>query len=193
MVAHPQVMDLLRRMGEKYGAERCLTIMKTLGNRSNNFSFFLVKPLTSQHQGWGVRQRTNIWDICHGNWPISKSCLFHSSSMLLANHIQMSQGSWDHTEQCLGSEVFSLVCSYCTPSAVDPCCTFPIGLPPWAHPFKGRKSSRQQGPGEVSGEVHLWQLHPAETSLVSTSCSVQYQKSHKRSGKCSQIMWKWGI
>lgn len=57
----------------------------------------------------------------------AKSCLFHSSSILPANHIQMSPGSWQHTERCLGSEVFSLVFSHTTPSAVDPCWTFPMG------------------------------------------------------------------
>lgn len=56
----------------------------------------------------------------------ANSCLFHSSSMLLADHIQMSEGSWERTKQSLGSEVFSLVFAHATPSAVDPCWTFPM-------------------------------------------------------------------
>lgn len=47
--------------------------------------------------------------------------------MLLGNHVQMSQGSRGHTEQCLGSEEFSLVFSHTLPLTVDPYCTFPMG------------------------------------------------------------------
>jgi len=38
VMAQPQMMDLVRRKGEKDG--KCLNIMKILGNRSNNFAFF---------------------------------------------------------------------------------------------------------------------------------------------------------
>lgn len=40
---------------------------------------------------------------------------------------------------------------------------------------------------------HILYLPDFPHALLPTSCSVQYQISHERSGKCSQIMWKRGI
>lgn len=119
-------------LAEKNGREteqedgRCLTIMKTLEMGAIIFPFsHKISHLSAPKASW--RQRTNIWDVCHWKWPkcqkLSLPQLLHTS----VNHIQMSQGSWQHMEQCLGSEVFSLVFSHTIPSAVDPCWTFPMG------------------------------------------------------------------
>lgn len=40
---------------------------------------------------------------------------------------------------------------------------------------------------------HVLYLPNFPGALLPTSCSVQYQRIHERSGKCSQIMWKQGI
>lgn len=192
-------------LAEKNGREteqedgRCLTIMKTLEMGAIIFPFF-IKPPTSQHQR-PVEDKGQISGMfATESGQNAKSCLFHISSILPVNHIQMSQGSWQHMEQCLGSEVFSLVFSHTIPSAVDPCWTFPMGCSLGHILSKAERAADSQDQERCqercisdNSTLHAGIFYTCLISLVSTSCSVQYQKSHKRSGWSSQIMWKWGI
>lgn len=59
---------------------------------------------------------------------------------------------------------------------------------------KPRRYSRSDASLTTSPSCrHVLYLPNFPGALLPTSCSVQYQRSHERSGKCSQITWKQGI
>lgn len=98
--------------------------MKTLGNGSINFSFFFIKPLTSQHQGPVVRQRTNIWDIYLWN-----SCTLTN----MPKAVSFTASPWCHrglgaTQSSVWAQrSLALYFLIPLPVAVDPYWTFIMG------------------------------------------------------------------
>lgn len=145
------------------------------------------------HKNFHLNINCNVKDKYLGHLLLKMTnvpAVFHSSSTLLDNQIQMSEGSWECTKQCLGSAAFSLTCSHTTPSAVGPRGAFPMDcylghvLPKAerAVDSKPRRDPASDASLTTSPSYrHILYLPNFRGALLPTSCSVQYQRCHERS------------
>lgn len=174
---------------------RFLNRVETLGNLSNTVIFFHETSHSST-------SRANC-DVTHCIcYCIADQCvwyLFHSSSMLLDNHekVKLALGVHKAVSRPWGLLLLPLPLLQWIHAGPTPW-TAAIGKFSWRQ--KEQQIANPRGDPRSDALLksspscrRISYLPDFPHALLPTPCSVQYHRSHERSGKLSQIMRKQGI